>query len=271
MSVWFSIPSCRPKPEVEACLAKWKGLGYKIALLRQGEPIEADLVVSTGEYLGWPRSTNILAREVLRRDKWAEWIIGGGDDYLPIPERWGDELADEFRNEFVSRWQDRTIDDQLQRWMPPYRSITSEDDNDEWVGGYGVVQPTGDRWGDSESARQTYGQDRGAIIDRVAGSPWMGREWCERAYLGNGPMWDGYHHLYADEELQEVAIAQGVFWQRRDLTQYHDHPARTRGQAAYREGHLAGIYSDENWARERSMFMDRKSKGFPGSEPCQVR
>lgn len=97
----------------------------------------------------------------------------------------------------------------------------------------------------------------------------MGREWCERAYLGNGPMWDGYHHIYADEELQAVAEAQGVYWQRPDLTQYHDHPARKSeaGFGEYNKGHLAPLYSEAAWAEGRKMFEDRKSKGFPGSEP----
>lgn len=251
MSVWFCIPSCRPAPEASACLAKWKAQGYKIALLRQGEPIEADILIPTGEYLGWARSTNILAREVLRRDPECDWVVGGGDDYWPDLNRWASHIATEcdayFNGGDDRYWQIQSTGMDLIR--------------------FGVMQPTGDRWGDSPSARITYGEERGAILDRIAGSPWMGREWCERAYLGNGPMWDGYHHLYADEELQEVAVKLGVFWQRRDLVQYHDHPGRTNA-AAYHEGHLAAINTPESWAQHSAMFEDRKRKGFPGSEPC---
>lgn len=249
MSVWFAIPSCRPKSEAEDCLAKWKGMGYKIALLRQGEPVEADLLIPTGEYLGWARSTNILAREVLRIDPDCDWVVGGGDDYNPETCCDAESIASQCDHHFG---------------LIGYGI--------ECRGSYGVMQPTGDRWGDSDSARATYGEDRGAILDRIAGSPWMGREWCERSYLGNGPMWDGYHHLYADEELQEVAIQQGVFWQNRDLTQFHNHPARANwgkpgGGREYHEGHLAAINTSESWSQHSTMFNDRKSKGFPGSEP----
>lgn len=250
MSVWLTVPSIRPPAEAKACFDKWRALGYKIAVLRQGEPIEADLVIPTGEYLGWARSTNILAREVLRRDNTAWWCVGGGDDYCPDP-----------------RLESRIISSDLNGY---FQQLHPESMSRLFVGSYGVAQPTGDRWGDCESARQTFGQNRGAVIDRVAGSPWMGREWCERAYLGNGPMWDGYHHIYADEELQAVAEAQGVYWQRPDLTQFHDHPARKSeaGFGEYNKGHLAPLYSEAAWAEGRKMFEDRKSKGFPGSEPC---
>lgn len=260
MSVWYCIPSIRPAAEAKACLDKWRGMGYKIAVLRQGGPIEADLLIPTGEYLGWARSTNILARQVLGLDRYCQWIVGGGDDYHPdsgldalaIGFSCQDYLLNSIKGKLPEK--DREF---LLRFMG-FPSVT-----------FGVMQPTGDRWGDSESARQTYGADRGAIIDRIAGSPWMGREWCERSYLGNGPMWDGYHHLYADEELQEVAIKQGVFWQRPDLTQYHDHPARgPKGYSAYHEGHLAAINTETSWAVHRVTFEDRKAHGFPGSEPC---
>lgn len=250
MSVWFCIPSCRPAPEAKGCLDKWRAQGYKIALLRQGEPVEADLLIPTGEYLGWARSTNILAREVLRRDQNVSWVVGGGDDYFPDPTFNGSEIGVQGMRHFGGSLDDH---ESIRAW----RNQAT----------FGVMQPTGDRWGDSPSARLTYGEERGAILDRIAGSPWLGREWCERAYLGNGPMWDGYHHLYADEELQEVAVKLGVFWQRRDLVQYHDHPGRTNA-AAYHEGHLAAINTPESWAQHSAMFEDRKRKGFPGSEPC---
>jgi hypothetical protein len=247
VSVWFCIPSIRPPAEATACLDKWRGMGYKTAVLRQGEPVEADLVIPTGEYLGWPRSTNILCREVFLRDRQAFWCVGGGDDYFPDSSKTAEVLSREHTTYYSRRYE-----------IPPFHPRTT----------FGVVQFTGDRWGDSESTRQTFGQDRGAEIDRICGSPWMGREWCERSYLGNGPMWDGYHHLYADEELCEVAKAQGVLWQRRDLTQYHNHPCRTEGYGAYAKGHLAPLYEKEAWNRERAIFEGRKAKGFPGSEPC---
>ena len=248
MSVWLCIPSCRPAAETEDCLRRWRALGYKIALLRQGEPVEADLLIPTGEYLGWARSTNILAREVLRWDESASWIVGGGDDYLPDPARDAASIEADCFGYFYR--------------LNVYFWNFHETGRRDWdIRTFGVMQPTGDRWGDSESARATYGPDRGAQLDRIAGSPWMGREWCERAYLGNGPMWDGYHHMFADEELQEVAIAQGVFWQRRDLCQMHNHFTREPGRVAA----AAEIYSSEEWTRSNRIFCERKAKGFPGS------
>lgn len=259
MSVWYCIPSIRPAAEAKACLDKWRFMGYRVAVLRQGEPIEADLLIPTGEYLGWARSTNILARQVLRRDVEADWIVGGGDDYLPHATVSAEQISSECAEHFGA----------LAARQLGYDDETLGTGWARWASNYGVMQPTGDRWGDCQSSRNLYGEDRGAIIDRIAGSPWMGRSWCERSYLGNGPMWDGYHHLYADEELQEVAIKQGVFWQRPDLTQYHDHPARgPKGYGAYHEGHLAAINSETSWAVHRVTFEDRKAHGFPGSEPC---
>lgn len=237
-SVWFCVPSCRPKREAEDCFRRWKALGYKIAILRQGEPIDSDLVdvqISTGEYLGWPNSTNFLCKRVLADDASIRWGVGGGDDYWPISDRWAANVGFECFEYFD--------------------------------GTFGVMQPTGDRWGDNESSRITFGQDRGAILDRVAGSPWMGREWIERSYQGNGPMFDGYRHLYADEELQCVAEKLGVFWQRRDLVQYHNHPAREKGFGVYNQGYLKDLYSKEAWKKERALFESRKAAGFPGSEP----
>lgn len=239
MSVWFCIPSCRPASEAKACLDRWRAMGYKIAILRQGEPIEADLVIPTGEYLGWARSTNILARQVLRRDRECDWVVGGGDDYWPAENYWPDPLHSS-----------KSIAEQCETYFAE--------------GTYGVMQATGDKWGDSPSARITYGEDRGAILDRVAGSPWMGREWCERSYLGNGPMWDGYFHMFADEELCNVAEKQGVYWRRPDLTQYHDHYSRKLGV----EPSASEIYAQSEWNTSYEMFQNRKVKGFPGSEPC---
>lgn len=252
MSVWLTLPSCRRKHEAEDCFRRWKNLGYKIAILRQGEPIDSDLVdvqVPTEHYLGWPKSTNILCKSVLAEDSTMLWCVGGGDDYWPDPTSPQSEIAHECIRHF--------------------ESVHSP------LGGptLSIMQPTADRWGDNESSRATFGQDRGAIIDRVAGSPWMGREWIERAYQGNGPMFDGYHHLYADEELQAVAEKLGVFWQRRDLNQYHNHPARTdpKGYGVYQEGHLKPLYNPEAYAKEKALFDSRKAAGFPGSEPLNAK
>lgn len=254
MSVWFTVPSIRAKHEAEDCFRRWKDLGYKIAILREGEPVPShlvDLQMQAFTYHGWPKSTNILCKSVLADDPMMQWCVGGGDDYWPDPNHSAAIIEEQCSVHFSQ----------------PY--TTGDGMFTTIQGSYGVMQPTGDRWGDNESSRAAFGQDRGAIIDRVAGSPWMGREWIERAYQGNVPMFDGYHHLYADEELQCVAEKLGVFWQRRDLNQYHNHPARTdpKGYGVYNEGHLKPLYSPEAYAKEKALFDSRKAAGFPGSEP----
>lgn len=235
MSVWFAIPSCRPSAEARACCDLWHGMGYRVALLRQGDPVRADLMIPTGEYLGWARSTNILARHICRIDQDAQFIVGGGDDYKPDP-----------------------------RNSP---AIIAHDCYMHFGGTFGVMQPTGDRWGDDVMSRAKYGPDRGAYIDRVAGSPWMGRQWIKSAYLGDGPMWSGYHHCFADEELQQVAGSMGRFWQRRDLTQYHDHAGRTSFDVSKWPPHLAPAITGANWDRDKALFAERLQKGFPGCRP----
>jgi hypothetical protein len=131
---------------------------------------------------------------------------------------------------------------------------------------FGVMQPTGDRWGENEPwARQQF-PNAPAYIDRICGSPWMGRELCRRMYQGNGPLFEGYQHMYVDEELQCVAQSLGVLWQRRDLIHYHDHWGRTEGSAPE---HLAEATSAAHWDRSRAIFNRRKAEGFPGHEPIK--
>jgi hypothetical protein len=135
------------------------------------------------------------------------------------------------------------------------------------VGGYcptlGVTQPTGDRWGEKNGE---------ATIDRIAGSPWMGREFCRRMYHGSGPMYNGYYHNFADEELQCVAQKLGVFWQRRDLIQEHRHWARPRGD--WRDApEWAKKINDprfSDWDKSKALFAARKAAGFPGHEPLEL-
>lgn len=123
----------------------------------------------------------------------------------------------------------------------------------QWRATFGVMQPTGDEWKDVG----------GRVIERFAGSPWMGRAWCERAYQSYGPMWP-YPHNWADEELQSVAIKHGVFWQRPDLTQTHAHWLRdgkpNRAQPAYWQS------ISVDYAVSKPIFTQRKAAGWPGSE-----
>lgn len=73
---------------------------------------------------------------------------------------------------------------------------------------YGLMQPIGDVYG---------------LTHKCAVSPWIGRKFIERTYGGEGPYWPEYYHYFNDHELQLVAEKLGVFQQREDLNQYHDH------------------------------------------------
>ena len=228
MSVYFAIPSCRPAAEAEPILAKWRERGYRIALLRQGELVDADVTIPTDRYLGWAPSVNILARFILEHDSGAQWIVSGGDDTLPDPYRSAEEIARECTEHFSPGW--------------------------EFDNTFGVMQPTGDKalW-------------PGSAIDKFAGSPWMGREFCRRMYHGAGPMFHGYHHNWADEELQEVAIKLGVFWQRSDLTHQHNHWMRTPGVPQPRFWDAIA----QDYQNSHGLFHRRKARGFPGHEPLE--
>jgi hypothetical protein len=233
VSVWFATPSCRPAAEASKVLDMWRFLGYRIALLRQGEAIAADLAIETEQYLGWARSVNTLAAEILARDPEAQWIVSGGDDYHP-------DLA-------------HTAED------------IGRQCSDHFAGTLGVMQPTGDRWGVGLWPADV----KSATIDRIAGSPWLGREWCRRAYRGAGPMCAQYFHNYADEELQNVATRAGLFWQRPDLIQYHAHWARSRGSMLDRPK-FAEYINGAEYYEAQAVFAGRVAAGYPGSELAEA-
>jgi hypothetical protein len=232
--VWLTIPSARPVAELEPVLEAWRDQGYGIALLRQGEwpCVNADmLIMKTEEYKGWATSINILAKRVLE-DPEVRWVIGGGDDTFPDPRVRANLIAEECESHFAG----------MTRWPIQWRDT------------FGVMQPCGDDWADA----------KGRIIERFAGSPWMGREWCLRAYQGNGPMWP-YPHNWADEELQCVAQKLGVFWQRHDVVHRHDHWARG-GRMRRRPPAYMGLIAAD-YEISKPIFEQRKAAGWPGAEP----
>ena len=124
-------------------------------------------------------------------------------------------------------------------------------------GTFGVCQPTGDRWSDAQ----------GVLVERVAGSPWMGREWCLRANRGRGPLWPEFFHMFADECLQETAKKLGVFWQRPDLIHLHKHWGRpkdgeTMGQASNMPDFLVKANSPAEWRKSKAEFERLRAGGF---------
>ena len=80
---------------------------------------------------------------------------------------------------------------------------------------------------------------------------------------GHGPLWEGYPHFFVDEELQRVALKQDVFWQRKELTQKHNHWQREPG--GKRPAHLLNKDRPELWNEAKLLFESRVKDGFPGS------
>lgn len=115
--------------------------------------------------------------------------------------------------------------------------------------GFGVMQPHGDEF---------------MCAKRYCGSPFIGRGWFERMYGGDGPMYKGYHHNYADNELYWLAKGFGALWERPDLSHYHDHFTRDgREQPAYWES------VKERDLRDCLLYYSRVHENFPGHRPTR--
>lgn len=232
MKAWLCIPSARD--EKDSTIGLWRDAGYGVALFRNvgASPVLAHLV-STGDYPGYATAVNRLVGEVLQRDPECSWVVAGGDDVCPDPNHSPAELTNQLTEHFA--------------------------------GTFGVCQFTGDRFA-------------GGSIDRIAGSPWIGRDFAERMYGGNGPLYFEYTHMWVDEELQHVAIKYGVFWQRPDLIHLHRHFQRESdaldspalpvdGVKIKRPHFLEEANTDAHWTKYKGIYLNRKQRGFPGSEP----
>lgn len=119
-------------------------------------------------------------------------------------------------------------------------------------GTFGVMQPTGDPWADAQ----------GRMIERIAGSPWIGREFCLRTYGGYGPYCNQYTHCFVDNEIMEVAKLANCFLQRPDLTHYHHHWSRERRQMPV---YLRAANSQQHWQKYMRIYQQRRAAGFPGA------
>jgi hypothetical protein len=247
-NTWYAIPSKRPPEQVEPVLAAWRERGYKTALMidEGGSAGSADYFNSVMPYLGYAESVNWLVRDILRMDSACDWIVTGGDDVYPDPNQHARSIATQCKAYFHGLNRERGVP----------LSVGCEA-----IDTFGVMQPTGDRWGDDALSRARYGKDRGAYIDRVCGSPWMGREFCQRIYGGKGPLWPEFTHMYVDEHLQCVAEKLGILWQRPDLTQRHEHWGR-QGDATKMPEFLKHANSSEEWAKSQAIFERLKSGGF---------
>ena len=233
MSVWMCCPAARP--EEQSTVPLWWSKGYKTALWRDpgAPPIKADLIIM-GEYPGHSVSNNRLIKTVLELDPTCDWCVSAGDDVEPDPDHAPDDISAECSGHFKA--------------MTP-------------LGTFGVMQPTGDRWLEDHYRKQF--PDEPAHIDRICGSPWIGREFARRAYHGNGPWWPEFVHMYNDEHMQVVCKKLGILWQRRDLTHMHKHWARKdRPTEADMPEFLKYANSPENWNKMKAIFDRLKAGGF---------
>ncbi len=248
MSVYFSIPSARPPDEALPVLHEWQKQGYCVFVQRDpGAPFLAGIDCVHRPYAGYPEAINFLCREIIRNDPKAEWIVIAGDDTLPDPNKSAEEIGNECRDYFLRLSSDTAVELLQDGTAGLDRRLET----------FGVMQPTGDPWADSQ----------GRIIDRIAGSPWIGREFARRMYKGRGPLWEGFFHMFEDEHLMAVAEKLGVFWQRPDLTHHHNHWCRPKpGQKMGHINQLPGFHeksnSKEEWIKAKAEFDRLKAGGF---------
>ena len=222
MSVWVAFPSAAPLGQAALCVRMWQTQGYKVAIAAEdGRTCAADWVWRQATYSGYASAVNLLAKTIMANDGACDWIVAAGDDMFPDPRLRADEIAAQCTEHFN--------------------------------GTLGVMQPWGDSWALPTSEIP---QAR-----RVAGSPWLGREWCERANMGRGPLWPEFYHCWADNFLAETAEAMGLLWWREDLSHRHEHYLRHGRPAPEHARHAYDRFDDD-----QELFVRLKASGFPGSE-----
>jgi len=252
---WLCIPSARPDG---GTIGEWRDKGYRIAVWRDpGSPaLKADYFVAK-PYPGYAVATNHLVQAVMMIDSACEWLIGGGDDVSPDLAHSPEEIAEDCSSHFCELDQNR----QVLNGSDIVILRASE------VATFGVMQCTGDRWGADEPwARKNWPQAP-AYIDRICGSPWMGREFCRRANAGKGPLCEDYEHMYVDEHLQEYAKQLGILWQRPDLIQYHHHALRGGKSQSSLPPHLKCRYEGSHFKDAKAIFDRHMAEKFAGLEP----
>lgn len=246
---FLCIPSARPVEQVAPVIAEWKAMGYGVALQRDEPPTGstgADIVF-VRQYLGYADAVNWLSRQVLADYPECDWIVAGGDDTWPDMYKRADEIAAELLRHFAGS--------ALLKGLSSDAEFAIGCPRPDRVSTFGVCQPTGDPWSDN----------LGRIIERIAGSPWLGREWCRRAHAGKGPLWPEFRHMFVDEALQIYAQSLGVFLQRPDLTHFHAHAQRDmRSPAA---PHMKEWNSQKHWHESKAIFERLKSTNFAECQP----
>lgn len=245
MSVYLCIPSARPPIDAAKILRKWRDQGYHLAIWRDEMEDFWDLC----KYYG-------LDVDVA--------MFGKYPGYASAVNRL---VSIVLENDPTCEWVVAGGDD-----TEPDMNHTADEIAGQLTahfnGTFGVCQPTGDRFA-------------GGCIDRICGSPWMGREFCRRVYGGRGPLWPEFYHMFVDEHLQAVAQKLGILWQRPDLIHLHRHftrgsdalnaPAigvREGGQDLYgadkkpRPAFLDVANSGKHWQESEAIFNRLRAGGF---------
>jgi len=229
--IWYAIPTAN-LPQAARTLAAWRARGYRTAVLVDGgaDIVTAralgDLMIWTAQYEGWPRAANALARTIFAQTA-ADIVVTGGDDVMPDGTHSAGDLGEQFRDRFGAD-------------------------------GLGVMQPTGDRWMPDKTGV--------VAIERICGSPWIGRGLAARLNGGLGAFRPEYRHFFADEELKCVTERLGLLWQRPDVTQIHEHWSRRLPGRARRRRPDYLRPAQAHWAADRDLFHERQAAGFPGHE-----
>ena len=260
-NVWLCGPSARDNA---GTFPLWRERGYKLCVWRDAvaSQVEADHVL-TGEWRGAYYAINRCMEWAFANDLECEWTVYAGDDTLPDhrdPNQIAFELGRHFgeqqkvfRDEFIVGGTHNIETGESESFVNRYARMP-------WST-FGVCQPCGDDWTDSQ----------GRVIERIAGSPFVGREFARRINQGKGVFWEEYLHCGGDEELMCVAQKLGVFWQRPDLVHHHNNWARSNpGERMAINRHppkfLEYATGPEDWKLYKRVFGARKASGFPGSE-----
>jgi hypothetical protein len=221
----MAMPSAAPLAQAKLCVAAWKQMGYGTAIACEDreriDKLPVDFGIEQPSYPGYASSVNRLVHNILANDHECMAVVAAGDDMWPDQKRTAKEIVEVLVKRFG--------------------------------GTLFVLQPTGDRWRLPTSDTPQ--------SERVAGSPFLGREWCLRAYEGQGPLWQEYTHCFADQELAEVAEMHGVMFWDPDIKHLHNHFLRMGNRPP---PHAAKAYAA--YADDQATFERRKAAGFPGSD-----
>lgn len=214
---WVLIPTAM-RPHAHGHIIKWRDQGYNVGLFLDPEP---PIHMFGADLVITAKYPGVWkAWNILAKSAiglGAHVCVLAGDDMDPDPTKSGTEIMEEYIKHFPN------LD--------------------------GVMQPSGDTQGIDASGL--------CAAARICGSPWVGQEWIERAYLGRGPVNDDYVAFYADEELLHYATRRGKLWMRPDLTQFHAH--WSFGHAPIQDYHQR---NQLKWQQDKGLFEFRKAGGF---------